>query len=202
MALTLYCSLTSPYARRVRLATRLLGMREEIHEEVVDPFSSPDVLLANNPLSKIPVLRGDDGFVLPDSHLILSYLLEQQGHAMPAACGDWAEARRLAIVEGLIDASTSIVMENRRPESIRYPAQIDRQTAAIMRCLEALAEPPAQDRFATAEPVPLSLATALAYLDFRLPWLQWRGEQPQLAEWLDALTGHAAMRETRPPDNA
>lgn len=202
MALTLYCSLTSPYARRVRLATRLLDMSEEIHEEVVDPFSSPAELLESNPLSKIPVLRGDDGFVLPDSHLILSYLLEQQGRAMPAASGDWAEARRLAIVEGLIDASTSIVMENRRPESIRYPAHIDRQSAAIARCLQALAEPPYPDRFDTAEPVALSLATALAYMDFRLPWLRWREQQPQLAQWLDALTDHPAMRDTRPPDSA
>lgn len=202
MALKLYCSLTSPYARRVRLATRLLNMSGDIEEEVVDPFSSPAELLDSNPLSKIPVLRGDDGFVLPDSHLILSYLLEQRGRAMPAASGDWAEARLLAIVEGLTDASTSIVMENRRPESIRHPAHIDRQSAAITRCLQALAEPPALDRFESAEPVPLSLATALAYMDFRLSWLQWREQQPKLAQWLDALTGHPAMQETRPPDNA
>lgn len=203
MTLTLYCSLTSPYARRVRLAVLQLGLAEQVHEEVVDPFASPDVLLANNPLSKIPVLR-DEGadIVLPDSRLILDYLLQRAGRRLPEADGDWQGARRLAIAEGLIDAAVAIVLENRRPESIRYPAQIDRQQAAITRCLAALAEaPPSETAFANADPLALTLATALGYLDFRLPWLGWRQNTPALAAWVDALAGDPAMRATRPPES-
>jgi glutathione S-transferase len=201
MALTLYCSLTSPYARRVRLATRLLALSAEIREEIVNPFDSPAALLARNPLSKIPVLSDEAGLLLPDSHLILSYLLQRTGLSMPAARGDWEQARQLVLAEGLTDASIAIVMENRRPESIRYPQQIDRQAAAITRCLDAVATPPDQ-AFERVDPIALSLASALAYLDFRLPWLQWRQQQPRLATWLDCLEEHAAMRETRPPESA
>lgn len=203
MPQTLYCSPTSPYARRVRLSTRLLGLSAEIEEHFIDPYASPTELLVSNPLSKIPVLRGSDGLLLPDSRLIMSYLLRQKGQAMPDADGDWQAARNLVLAEGVIEAAVAIVMENLRPESIRYPAQIDRQRAIIARSLDALADEDfATQAFASGQPTAVTLASALAYLDFRLAWLCWRDAQPALAARLDALAEHPAMVATAPPAGA
>src|ERR1044071_9185423 len=70
----LYCSLTSPYARKVRVVIDELGLSEQIEEVITDPFAPPPELLAANPLSRIPTLIGDRGEALPDSRLIIEYL--------------------------------------------------------------------------------------------------------------------------------
>ena len=200
MTLTLYCSLTSPYARRVRVMARVLGAVDDIREAVVNPFDSPDALLAHNPLSKIPVLVGPDELVLPDSGLILGYLLARQGRAMPAAAGDWERARRLTIAEGVVDACAAIVLEGRRPTGQRSQAHVDRQRGVIARGLAAVAAEPPEQSPADADPYAITVAVLLGYLDFRLPTVDWRSSAPSLVGWYADAAALPAMQATRPPE--
>ncbi|MBY8966509.1 glutathione S-transferase N-terminal domain-containing protein [Algiphilus sp. NNCM1] len=198
----LYCNLTSPYARRVRVLLRVLGLEQAIQEEIVDPFTSPRNLIDRNPLSKIPVLV-DGGLTLPDSSLIMAHLLDQAGEEAqrwPARRGDWAAAAELTLAEGIIDAAVAIVMENRRPESIRFPEQIDRQTATIRRVLPRFENRIGAQGGTASMAADITLSVALAYLDFRVPWLAWREDHACLDTWLGERVTQAAMQATKPPD--
>ena len=198
----LYCNLTSPYARRVRVLLRVLGLEQAIQEEIVDPFTSPRNLIDRNPLSKIPVLV-DGGLTLPDSSLIMAHLLDQAGEEAqrwPARRGDWAAAAELTLAEGIIDAAVAIVMENRRPESIRFPEQIDRQTATIRRVLPRFENRIGAQGGTALMAADITLSVALAYLDFRVPWLAWREDHACLDTWLGERVAQAAMQATKPPD--
>jgi glutathione S-transferase len=62
----------SPFVRRVGIALTLYGMTFEHRPWSV--FGDAGRLQALNPLTRVPTLVLDDGFVLADSHIILDYL--------------------------------------------------------------------------------------------------------------------------------
>jgi glutathione S-transferase len=64
---------------------------------------------------------------------------------------------------------------------------------AIARTLAMLA--PAGDRFDLGD---ITLASALAYLDFRLPEIAWRCAHRTLAAWLDEVGRRPSMQVTAP----
>ena len=45
----------------------------------------------------------------------------------------------------------------------------------------------------------LTTGIALAYLDLRLPYLNWRQRAPSLIEWFDAFAARPSMLATEPP---
>src|SRR5690349_15322761 len=140
MQMKLYCSKTSPYARKVRIAIEELGLGDQVEEIVADPFNPPPELLEANPLSKIPTLVTEKGEALPDSALILDYLAHRKTGLATLSRGAkrWETLRRMQIADGVIDAAVAIVTEKKRPESIHYIPFLDRQTATIRRALDTL----------------------------------------------------------------
>jgi len=63
---------------------------------------------------------------------------------------------------------------------------------AIARTLAMLA--PAGDRFDLGD---ITLACALAYLDFRLPEIAWRRAHPGVGAWLDSVSRRPSMQVTK-----
>ncbi|MNU03477.1 putative GST-like protein YibF [compost metagenome] len=45
----------------------------------------------------------------------------------------------------------------------------------------------------------ISVACALGYLDFRMPTLDWRSQQPQLAKWYAEVSQRPSLKATEPP---
>ncbi|MGH8429110.1 MAG: glutathione S-transferase family protein, partial [Solimonas sp.] len=131
----LYCSKTSPYSRKVRVALEELRLSEQVEEVMTDPFAPTPEFLAANPLSRIPTLVTDKGEALPDSDLIIEYLdAKYHGLApLPRGTKRWTARRRQKIAQGIIDAAVATLLEKRRPESIIYHAFLDRQAQAIER---------------------------------------------------------------------
>lgn len=197
----LYCSKTSPYARKVRIAIEELGLGEQVEEVVVDPHASPAELLAANPLSKIPTLVTDRGESLPDSQLILDYLTHRKTGLATLSRGAkrWEVLRRMQVADGVIDAAVSIVMEKRRPESIHYIPFLDRQTATIRRALDMLNADAGLLALQTPGLCEITVGAALGYLDFRLPYLEWRKAREALANWYTVFSQRASMQKTAPP---
>lgn len=194
---TLYYSPTSPYARKVRVLLRELGLHEQIAEVALSPLDDPAALLSANPLAKVPALALGDGSALYDSRVICAWLLAQ--HAGLACAPDdkahWQIQRRAALAEGIIDAAVSMTMESRRPDLQRSDYWLERWTHAIERSVAVL----------DAEVATLSNAidavttgAALAYLDFRQPQITWRSKAPALARWLDGFAQRPAMQATIP----
>ena len=61
---TLYLSLRSPFARRIRLALEELGVPYDV--ETVDVFNLPPAYDAINPLRRVPVLKTPEGTLIID----------------------------------------------------------------------------------------------------------------------------------------
>lgn len=138
---------------------------------------------------------------LPDSKLIIEWLQTTQPNRLPTESARWAAARRATIAEGILEAAVASVLEKRRPESIIYPAALDRLSHAIERALDmleleanALGDPAAVPTVAN-----LNTGIALAYLDLRMPYLNWRQRAPSLIEWFDAFAARPSMQATEPP---
>ena len=90
-----------------------------------------------------------------------------------------------------------IVQESRRPAEFQYPAWHDRQMNAITRTLEVLEGE--TDAFTPAFTIDqISIATALEYLDLRLPEYTWRNDHPHLASWLSMTRSRKSLADTSP----
>lgn len=201
MQMKLYCSKTSPYARKVRMAVEELGLADQVEEVVVDPFAPTPEFLAANPLSKVPTLVTDRGEPLPDSQLILDYLTHRKTGLATLSRGAkrWEVLRRTQIADGIIDAAAGIVLEKRRPESIHYIPFLDRQTATIRRALDQLNKDAGLLALQNPGLCEITCGAALGYLDFRLPYLEWRKERDALANWYTVFAQRPSMQKTAPP---
>lgn len=196
----LYSSKTSPYSRKVRVVAEELGLSDRIEEVMVDPFNPSPEFLAANPLCKIPTLVTDHGVALPDSSLIVEYLMSRARGMGSSARGNqrWPILRRGQIGEGLMDAAIAIVFEKRRPESIIYTSFLDRQLAAIHRSADLLNLESSQ--LSTGKPgvTEITIGVALAYVDFRLPYIEWRKSRDGLAQWFAQFSQRPSMLKTQP----
>jgi glutathione S-transferase len=204
MQMKLYCSKTSPYARKVRIAIEELGLADQVEEIIADPFNPPAELLAANPLSKVPTLVTDRGEALPDSALILDYLTHRKTGLATLARGAkrWETLRRTQLADGVIDAAVAIVTEKKRPESIHYIPFLDRQTATIRRALDALNADAGLLALQNPGLCEITCGAALGYLDLRLPYIEWRKQREGLANWYTVFAQRPSMQKTAPPPPA
>ncbi|MFI4978758.1 MAG: glutathione S-transferase N-terminal domain-containing protein [Nevskiales bacterium] len=205
MKMKLYLSLTSPFARKVRILVQELGLSDLVNEVLVDPYNAPEDFLDANPLSKVPVLVTEKGEKLPDSVLIAEYLLTRgRGLApMPRGGQRWALLRRLQLADGIMSAAVSSRREKLRPPELLNQGWVDRKTAAMNRALDALnAEAAELLHDGPVRMVEISLGSALGYLDFRYPQLQWRQERERLASWYFSFAQRPSMQSTQPPAGA
>ncbi len=197
----LYCSKTSPYSRKVRVALEELGLSSITDEIVEDPFNPTPDFIGANPLCRIPTLVTEKGEALPDSTLIMDYL-QSRAHGLlplPRGAKRWQTLRRQVIAEGIIDAAVATVFEKRRPESIVYTQFLDRQAAVIKRCVAMLNVD--ADVFSRSTPgfLEITVGVALGYLDLRMPYLEWRKNHEALQAWYDIFATRPSMLKTAPP---
>lgn len=196
-----YLSPTSPFARKVRVALSEKALSERTEFVMLDPWASPETLLAVNPLSQVPTLVLDDGLALTGSDGILGALesLHPVPPLFPSETG--AQMRTIAaagLAHGLIECTVQIVLERRRPAGRQSKATIERRGGAVARVVHKLEADfeKRTDRFLLDG---IGVAVALAYLDFRLPEYDWRAGSPLLAEWQEWAAARRSMRESAPP---
>ena len=198
----LYYSETSPYARKVRVALRELGLAEFVDESLADPYTATPELLAVNPLSKVPALVTEKGENLPDSGLIVEYLLARGRGLGPLPRGmqRWILLRRQQLAEGVMDAAVAARMEMRRPPEFVLQGAIDRQLATVNRALDALnAEAAELLHEGQVRTVEITVGAALGFLDYRLPQLKWREGRERLGNWYFVFSQRPSMQATQPP---
>ena len=197
----LYLSLTSPFARKVKVALLEKGAQAAFEEVRVDPWTTPVELTQANPLSQVPTLVTDRGEAIGNSDTILAWIERRfpQPSLLPTDAAALTRAQAVAaIAQGLIETTVGVVLERRRPPEQQSKVMLDRRLATIRRTLPALAQ-----RFDRAREHfhhdGIGIACALAYLDLRLPEWDWRAAAPTLAEWQVWAEARASMRASAPP---
>lgn len=197
--MNLYISLTSPFARKVRIVMREKEL--ELREIVVNPWESSPDLLAINPLSQVPALITRDGPVF-DSCVIVEYLEDFDGeiNLVPLCGARWPTLKWMRMADGITEACLACYLESKRPPDKQIPAVLERLAAKISRSLDWIEErvPDSpfllNDRLTIAD---ISLGCALSYLDFRYK-KEWRSGRPKLTEWHEKICQRPSFKETEP----
>jgi glutathione S-transferase len=199
----LILTLTSPFARKVRIA---MAEKKIEYEMVVDiPWEAATHVPEFNPLGKVPVLVMDDGTTLFDSRVIVEYLdmVSPVHRLIPESVRQRIQVRRWeALADGISEAAAAIFLENKRPEAQRSPEWIARQQQKVDLGLKAFAEELGDKSWCTGDAYNLSdiaVGCAFGYLDLRFPEIEWRRAYPTLARLADKLSQRQTFIDTEPP---
>jgi glutathione S-transferase len=201
---TLFVSLRSPFARRVRIA--FLEADVPFEERVENVFDPSPALIAVNPLARVPALRLPSGEVLVESTIILEHFWHGLGGDAARFVPTEPEQRLRAdlfsgLATGLCDKSIEYYFETLRPAAQRDAellSEVKDRAARVMTAAEAALlpgpflfgkEPVAADR---------DLVIALTYYSLRVD-REWRARFPRLAALQDRLEATPSFVKTAPP---
>jgi glutathione S-transferase len=198
----LIASLTSPFARKVRIVAAEKHIEYEL---VIDiPWEADTKVPEYNPLGKVPVWVLEDGKTLFDSRVIVEYLdnISPVGHLIPTDPRARIAVRRCeALADGICDAAALVFLERKRPAARQDPDWIARQLGKVDAGLAMMSTEMGMhnwcmgDAFSLAD---IAAGCALGYLDFRFPELDWRRSQPHLSEFYDRIMQRPTFRDTMP----
>jgi glutathione S-transferase len=199
----LYWSQVSPYVRKVLICAHELGLADRI--EIVPAKVAMTVpnhaLMRANPLGKVPALVDENENAYFDSLVICDYLnsLAPGSGLFPAAGAErWDALRWHAIGNGMSDALILWFRELLRPEEHQLAELVDILKLKICACLPVLEQESAR---VCAQPLHIghvAVYTALAYIDFRFPEIEWRSGHPQLSEWVASIGERDSAKATAP----
>jgi glutathione S-transferase len=193
----LHWSSRSPYVRKVVVAAHELGLADRIETvptkvamTAIDP-----AMLPRNPLGKIPALQTPEHGWLYDSFVICEYLdgLAAPSRLFPGPGPARVESgRRHALGNGFLDILLLWRTElTRTPQHPGIIAGFEAKRTAILAVLEQEAPALAAGPFEIGR---LTIAVALAYLDFRWPDFDWRIAHPRLSAWEATIAARPAMQ--------
>lgn len=197
-------SLTSPYARKVRI---VLAEKKIEADFVAENVWAPETTITeHNPLGKIPCLLMDDGSAVFDSRVIVEYVdtLSPVGKLIPADGRERAAVKTWeALADGILDAGILARLEATwRPAEQQSPAWIERQIGKIHSALQNMSSALGEsncchnNQFGLAD---IAVGCALGYLDFRFPSLEWRAPYSNLDALYQRLMERQSFKDTVPP---
>ena len=202
-AMKIIGSLTSPYARKVRI---VLAEKKIEAEFVIENVWAPETTIGHcNPLGKIPCLVMDDGGAMFDSRVIVEYVdtLSPVGKLIPSGGRERAAVKTWeALADGLLDAGILARLEATwRPQELQSSAWVDRQMGKINAALKSMSIGLGEsnwchhNQFSLAD---IAVGCALGYLNFRFPKLEWREPFPNLDRLYQRLKQRPSFSETVP----
>lgn len=198
----LIASLTSPFARKVRIVAAEKFIEYELVVDV--PWNADTQVPKFNPLGKVPVWIMEDGKALYDSRVIVEYLdsVSPVNHLLPKDARPRIMVKRWeALADGVCDAAATVFLEKKRPADRQDAEWMQRQMGKVSAGLIAMSEDLGQQNYCTGEFFSLAdiaVGCALGYLEFRFPELEWRRAHPNLSELYDRLMLRPTFRDTVP----
>lgn len=190
---------TSPYVRKVRL---VLLEKNIPHTYLVDAPNDPGSQVARvNPLGRIPALILEDETCVYDSPVIAEYIdtLNDTPKLIPRhdALGRMRVKRWEALADGIMDSAIVVRNERMRPSEKQEPEIIALHSAAVSRSLSHAATQLGKQEWCEGTSITLAdlaLASALVYLDLRLPEIDWRALHNDLATWFSRMNDRPSIR--------
>lgn len=195
----IFYSPNSPFARKCRVVILEKNLQDMVELVSVMPAENPPALLAANSLGTVPTLVLDNGTSLCESPVICEYLdsLSPKNPLFPTHLPKkFAVLGLAALADGIMDAAVSIVIEGRRPAEKQYQPWVERKEKAILRTISAIAELNLSTEVLNIGTI--NTAIALEYVSFRLPHINWREINEELAKWLDFSGKTQSIASTRP----
>ena len=196
-------SLASPYVRKVRI---VMAEKKLDYEFVLEDVWSPtSTIHLSNPLGKVPCLVMEDGGAMFDSRVIVEYLdtMSPVGKLIPSAGRERASIKCWeALADGVLDAGIMVRIERtQRPAEKQSDAWVDRQLGKISNGLNSMAMALGDAPFCAGSHLSLAdvaVGSALGWLAFRFPEINWRDDHTNLARLFDKLSERPSFKETVP----
>ena len=196
-------SLASPYVRKVRVAAVEKGL--ELPLELENVWAAETAIQRVNPLGKVPCLLLDDGSALYDSRVICEYLdaLRPANPLIPMAGKERIAVRRWeALGDGVLDAIVLVRLEEiQREPKERSEKWVLRQMAKVDAGLAVAAKDLGKNAWCVGGSLTLAditLGSALGYILFRYPSIDWNVRHPNLAALYDRLMARPSFSTTTP----
>ena len=194
-------SITSPYARKVRIVAIEKKLECEFVKE--DVWSADTKIAQQNPLGKIPALVLDDGVVF-DSRVIVEYLDSRAPtiRLIPQGNRERTAVRTLeALADGLCDAAIAIMLEKKfHPAEAVSQDWLNRQAAKVDGALAMMSQtlgksPWMNDKgFSLAD---IACGVALGYLELRFPENTWKQAYPNLLDFYSRMMERPSFQTTK-----
>jgi glutathione S-transferase len=190
---------TSPYVRKVRL---VLLEKNIPHTYLIDIPNNPGSQVALvNPLGRIPALILEDGTCVYDSSVIAEYVdtLNDTPKLIPRhdVLARMRVKRWEALADGIMDSAIMVRNERTRPAGKQEAEIITLHSAAVSRALAHAATQLGKQEWCEGTTITLAdlaLASAIVYLDLRLPELGWRAQHGNLDAWFARMNNRPSMR--------
>ena len=202
----LFYAVGSPYARIIRVVLRETGLDSRVPEQEVTLRDPNSGLLPFNPGGKVPTLQLDDGTILNESLLVLSYLDTQHGgrRLLPMDGSDgW---RTLADTGRAIAFLDGISAWNRELRfGLKAPGLIAIETARAVRVADGLERALGEGHYQGApngsiDAAQIVLGAALENAARRHKVWAWRPGRPLLSAFLDEIARRPSFATTVQPE--
>ncbi len=195
----------SPYARKVRIV--LAEKKLDYQSALENPWVPETTIGASNPLGKVPCLVLEGGEAIFDSRVIVEYLdtLSPVGKLIPANGRERAEVKTWeALADGVMDAALTVRMEQTWPHrtaeqrsQLWIDRHLDKITAGLAAMSRGLGDKPYCGNI-HMNLADIAVGSALGYLDFRFPQIDWRTPHPNLAKLFEKLLLRQSFIDTQP----
>lgn len=196
----LYANPTSPFARVTCMVVREKGLADVVSVRMVDAWADTPDFLDANPAGRVPTLVTDEGVQLTETFLILHYLaaIRPEPVLVPWGPAGAAVLARVGLAFGVFDAAVAVVIGRKSAPGFDHD-MVGRKRFRTMRTglarLDAALPETRERPFDLAD---IAAVTALDYIGFRFPEIDWRGVAPRLAAFRDAQADRPSVCETAP----
>ena len=199
----LFYSPASPYVRKVMVLAheKKIADRIEAINTTANPVKINDVLLAHNPLGKLPCLVLKDGRAIFDSSVITAYIDSlSEPRINPDSGPDRFDALTLeAMSDGMLDACLLMRYElTLRPKEKFWQDWYDGQMAKVDNTLDLLETRLMPTLNGKINIGVIAIACALGYLDFRFSDKKWRDTRPNFSAFAAKMGERSSMQATQP----
>jgi glutathione S-transferase len=190
---------TSPYVRKARL---VLLEKNIPHTYLIDIPTNPGSMVPRvNPLGRIPALILDDETCVYDSSVIAEYVdtLNDTPKLIPRhdVMARMRVKRWEALADGIMDSAIMVRNERTRPADKQEADIITQHSVAVSRALAHAASQLGKQEWCEGQTLTLAdlaLASAIVYLDLRMPELGWRAQHGDLGTWFARMSDRPSMR--------
>jgi glutathione S-transferase len=198
----IYGDMISPFVRSCMVTAHELGIAGRIQHvnESAKPTEVNAKLTKLGALGRIPILETDHGHAVYDSRVIIEYLCHIAGNSDLIPDDGVRRFRVLtlqALALGLGDTAVAVRYEvASRPQGLQWKEWLERQRARMKSAFDDM------DRNWNAELAQVSAgsitaAVVLAYIDFRMPELEWRKGRANLAAFHERFSARPSMQATK-----
>ena len=190
---------TSPIARKCRIVSRELGLKDRI-EEVITTTRSEEALIMNyNPNGMVPTLETDEGYTICESTVICNYLEKQSNNKKFIPQNEkeyWQIIGLDAIASQMLESVVSRARYLKfKPEQFHFPAGIKYEQRRVQRAFDFL-EKRADIFSKNVNRIHISLGLVCLILDNIFPNEEWKKNRKNILEIYENFKKRDSFIET------